>query len=60
MAHFRAGKAVGSLTNTVSTSRRVFQVPRGPMCMVTGSPVFAWNPVSVRTILGPSPWAIKG
>ena len=57
---FVRGKTVGSLTNTVSTSRRVFQVPREPIGMVTGSPVFAWNPVSVRTILGPSHWAIKG
>ena len=45
---FLLWKPVVSIDNTVSTSIRVFQVPRGQTFMLGGSPVLAWNPVSVR------------
>src|SRR5215831_17340182 len=57
---FLLWKTVVSIDNTVSTTIRVFQVPRGQTFMLAGSPVLAWNPVSVRTIIWPSNWAIRG
>jgi hypothetical protein len=48
---FLLWKTMVSLDNTVSTSIRVVQVPRGQTFMFAGSPVFAWNPVSARTII---------
>jgi hypothetical protein len=51
MAHFLAMEDVVSINNTVSTNMRVFQVPRGQTFLLLGSPVCAWNPVSVRTII---------
>ena len=59
MATFLLWKTVVSIDNTVSTSIRVFQVPRGQTFMLTGLPVFAWNPVSVRTIMVSANWAIR-
>jgi len=53
-------KTVVSIDNTVSTSIRMFQVPRGQTFMWAGSPVFAWKPVSVRTLIVWSNWAIRG
>lgn len=48
---FLLWKTVVSIDHTVSTRMRVFQVPRGQTFMWPGSPVCAWNPVSVRTLI---------